>query len=1200
MSQKKKEANLKALATQGKRKEKDAEESAGLKLVLQPGPVAAEKRAKKAMSFEEKEEARMKKVAAVAADPEGLLKHQSYNIGESILPKLPKHVEVLEEVVKKMKETYPATFAFMHYQWMRLPPSMRAKAISRTADYDLMQTDPQMKPFFDWLRRTEGSGGAENEMRLLARRSIIGQKMMFSEMWQEADAALAEMKSEEETLEVLFPEEDLELESIIADDPAEEMYDEDGELISPSHSEEPLDMYEEEDEGEASFTMEEMKEEWDKEIKTQEALFSDPELHVVLHYMVNPRSSIDPSGALQRAFNPELISEVDTLAIIEQRAKLNRIMLGFKRNLLQETPELENTPLLELYTDATIPPTDPQEKAAWEQRMAAAEQQLRNASAQGLTADEAYHHSLESFKEEHDVDFVPNPVALRILIDTMQQTVDDYNPELKALIERVGDEDAEEILITQVEDFIEEKDHARAADSPPSSEALDLEAAEVDMELIAELDQVDPEELDDAMHPMYSSMVLREFIDAPYSIDLIVNEARRKELTEIFTAHVDAFVHGKPLDPKYMSEEDKALDAAETSEQHYEVVKRIMDLPDANTREMTRELLADYTRTLAADMGLVTPGEDVLDAAIEHHIDTMRSELENALENPGNHSEEQIASMQRAIELLDNIEAPFLCDEEDEIPVGDPRVQWAQAKHMLRTTKDTLIHMNTELGRWEARLDGLFEKARTATKRMLDPENASTMPDHIQKLKALHESVYGTELPNPLKSVSSDDIMAEWARAVKEQLMLEEARTSVQRERDAVANTMKRQSAPLSTVPHPPIVPESIEESPPIDNGFYPFSTSDMTELKPVQDRIYLNTDGVNVEDIFVESNVGRYLNFSEREIKKYLPEGFSVHLTRREFAYTKSKALLLRKEALGVIENLKRQLEDGFVLPANADSKSVDAARSMMLHGHRGSGKSAVMSEVVYWARRSGWLVVYVPDGNAYLNGGVYINKNAQEGTWDQPKLFVRMFGHLVSAHADKLKEINLRTPTKVGKIEAKTLFDVVEYGSVLEQYAAQCFSVFKSEIKKVTQFPVLFAFDSYNSLYTPCLAFRDPESTSYYKDPMDPYNMTVGRLFYDAHVNHKLSYGTFLGAVTDSAPIRPFINHTPDLKLHPGAQLYEPKYLEVKPYSMTEFTTVMEHYKHKNYVRTSMSSGSASEMYIYQLTSGFPGAVWSYSKKL
>lgn len=47
--------------------------------------------------------------------------------------------------------------------------------------------------------------------------------------------------------------------------------------------------------------------------------------------------------------------------------------------------------------------------------------------------------------------------------------------------------------------------------------------------------------------------------------------------------------------------------------------------------------------------------------------------------------------------------------------------------------------------------------------------------------------------------------------------------------------------------------------------------------------------------------------------------------------------------------------------------------------------------------------------------------------------QLAVSMLTYFLDAHADKLKTIPLRTNPQVGKFEGKSLFDLVEYGSLI-----------------------------------------------------------------------------------------------------------------------------------------------------------------------
>ena len=47
-------------------------------------------------------------------------------------------------------------------------------------------------------------------------------------------------------------------------------------------------------------------------------------------------------------------------------------------------------------------------------------------------------------------------------------------------------------------------------------------------------------------------------------------------------------------------------------------------------------------------------------------------------------------------------------------------------------------------------------------------------------------------------------------------------------------------------------------------------------------------------------------------------------------------------------------------------------------------------------------------------------------------------MLTYLMDAHSDKLKNIPLRTQVNIDRFTGKTLFDLVEYGAGLHEFAA------------------------------------------------------------------------------------------------------------------------------------------------------------------
>lgn len=138
----------------------------------------------------------------------------------------------------------------------------------------------------------------------------------------------------------------------------------------------------------------------------------------------------------------------------------------------------------------------------------------------------------------------------------------------------------------------------------------------------------------------------------------------------------------------------------------------------------------------------------------------------------------------------------------------------------------------------------------------------------------------------------------------------------------------------------------------------------------------------------------------------KYLPEGLGGHISAREFQATKAKALLIRQPVIDAIDQLRKAHENAF-------AKSLSPAPPVLI-GEKGSGKSAALAQIVYWARRSGWLVLYMPNGMDITAGGDFIEKSPlrkDEAIWDDPSTSYKLLNTFLTAHAEKLKELPVKT---------------------------------------------------------------------------------------------------------------------------------------------------------------------------------------------
>jgi hypothetical protein len=337
----------------------------------------------------------------------------------------------------------------------------------------------------------------------------------------------------------------------------------------------------------------------------------------------------------------------------------------------------------------------------------------------------------------------------------------------------------------------------------------------------------------------------------------------------------------------------------------------------------------------------------------------------------------------------------------------------------------------------------------------------------------------------------------------------------------------------------------------------------------------------ISESEAFSAQAPGKMVVLDEKDFKKYFPEGMGGRYVKEEFASTKQRGLLIREHAMRVINDLTKAQANKFI-------KS-DSTTAHILFGFKGCGKSGALSQIVYWARKNDWLVVYINSGYNLINTGDYLEKSKLiPDCWDQPQIAMKFLNNMIDAHQDKLRQIPLRTKFQLGRFEGKTLFDLVEFGSALEAYAADAVVHFRRELSLVEEFPVLLAVDDYNAIYNQSVNFADPESRRYSKDMLEGRNFTLAGLFFDGHVDHGLINGAFVGALTEEHKVEQFMEDTKE---------HETTWVNIPPYTRKEFDTVLEHYTRSG---ATSAISKKSRDYIYQICSGFGREVWRITRTL
>ncbi|GFQ01224.1 28S ribosomal protein s29 mitochondrial [Phtheirospermum japonicum] len=276
------------------------------------------------------------------------------------------------------------------------------------------------------------------------------------------------------------------------------------------------------------------------------------------------------------------------------------------------------------------------------------------------------------------------------------------------------------------------------------------------------------------------------------------------------------------------------------------------------------------------------------------------------------------------------------------------------------------------------------------------------------------------------------------------------------------------------------------------------------------------------------KDDANTYFKFSMEELRKVLPEGLPLGMVK-EFEESSRSALLVRQSFI--------ELRDNFQLAANlspvVNSKAPKVRKQIVLDGLLSCGKSIALAMLVYWARKEGWLVFYVPRGRDWTHGGLfYKNPHTGEGAgvgW--PK------------GSDKM-ELS----------EGTTLFQLIQAG-LNNTYAAVGVLVrLRMELAKVTSVPVLFAIDQYNSWFT-FTDFEEPVTVRSCR-PIHARELTTVNAF-----RSMMHEAMMVGAFSHSTAVGKLRQELPDVPA--DARIHFPRY------SFDEANTVCHYYLRQRLVR-------------------------------
>lgn len=157
------------------------------------------------------------------------------------------------------------------------------------------------------------------------------------------------------------------------------------------------------------------------------------------------------------------------------------------------------------------------------------------------------------------------------------------------------------------------------------------------------------------------------------------------------------------------------------------------------------------------------------------------------------------------------------------------------------------------------------------------------------------------------------------------------------------------------------------------------------------------------------------------------------------------------------------------------------EVASRIFVHGRKGVGKSAVLASIVASARKSGHVVLYLPDGDRLRKNGFFVTPNAQrEGMFDLQdlsqeaceQLLVNHLTDLEGMEADKATMENYFKDSQLNRIpdysgDSISLIKLLEYSKERKNHAPMCYSVVVDRLMNQDEKPFLIVMDEFNCYF-------------------------------------------------------------------------------------------------------------------------------------
>jgi len=146
-----------------------------------------------------------------------------------------------------------------------------------------------------------------------------------------------------------------------------------------------------------------------------------------------------------------------------------------------------------------------------------------------------------------------------------------------------------------------------------------------------------------------------------------------------------------------------------------------------------------------------------------------------------------------------------------------------------------------------------------------------------------------------------------------------------------------------------------------------------------------------------------------------------------------------------------------------------------IFVQGRKGVGKSTALTLLVASARESGYIVLFLPDGDRYRKNGKYVEPcTVHKGMFILPVLAKEMCQQLLDVHGDQMDALNLCATSKeslsfLGDTvpTSNKVTDLLRQGAQDVKMSSGCYSCVVATLMEQTAVPFVVVMDEYNTYY-------------------------------------------------------------------------------------------------------------------------------------